>query len=138
MKSIIASLVLLLACATAQAETVELRPAGPTTGSYRWQCAATGFGDSQTIIGVCQERYYRAGSGRGGGYVQPVLLGTWATTWDFTGAPTVDTNTSAAWPGCMGTQSVVIVAGGPMYYISADSQGDELVENYCISYLVTQ
>jgi hypothetical protein len=137
MKSALFSLALLLACATALAATTELRPAGPATGTYRWQCAATGFRDAQTIAGVCMERQYGAGSGRGGGYRQPILVGIWATTWDYAGAPTVDFSTTATWPGCQGTQSVVEVNGTYYYFIAADSLGDELVENYCVSYLVT-
>jgi len=130
-------LLTLLLCSAAQATTlVELRPAGPVSGAYRWQCAATGFADDGSIVGACIERYYRAGSGRGGGYLPPVVLGTWLTTWDRSGNPTLSAN-PAAWPGCQGTQSVVMVNGQPMYFISADSMGDELVENNCASWLAT-
>lgn len=129
MKSALLTLAL-LACATAHAATLtELRPAGPTAGAYRWQCVATGFADA--VTGVCQEKYYSAAR-----YAQPRVVGTWVASWDLDGNPTL-TTTVTAWPGCYGTQSVVEVNGGAYYYIAADSLGDELVEAYCVSYLVT-
>jgi hypothetical protein len=123
-------LALLLTC-TAQADTLtELRPAGPVTGPYRWQCAATGFVDSATVLGACQEKYYS-----GARYAQPKVVGTWQTTWDLQGTPRLST-TVAPWPGCVGSGSVVIVNGVPMYFITANALGWELVENYCRSFLV--
>jgi hypothetical protein len=134
-KSIFASLALFLACATAHAATIALKNVGPTTGSYRWQCAATAFTDAG-ITGACMERHFGVCSGRG--CVSKVeVVGTWLTTWDTNGYPTVDFTTPATWPGCQGTQSVVIVNGTPYYLIAADSLGDELIENYCVNYLVT-
>lgn len=131
------ALALLLTCSLAQAATLtELRPAGPMTGTYRWQCAATGFADTG-ITGACMERYYRSGSGRGGGYLQPIVLGTWSVTWDSSGSPTLDPTSSVSWPGCQGTQSVVTVNKIPMYLIAADPLGNELVETNCVSYLWT-
>ena len=127
-----ALLALFLICATAHAATLtELRPAGPTTGASRWQCAATGFSDAG-ITGACMERHYGICSGRGC-VPRITVLGTWVTTWDTDGNPTLST-TSAAWPGCQGTSDVVIVNQSPYYYISADSTGRELVENNCVSY----
>lgn len=131
MKIIIAFLCSFVFLASSHAATVELRPAGPTAGSYRWQCAATGFTDAQ-IVGACQEKYYSAGR-----FPKTTLVGTWSVSWDLSGNPTLDMQMPAVWPGCNGTNSVVEVDGTPYYFIGADSLGDELVENYCVSYFVT-
>jgi hypothetical protein len=134
MKIIIAFACSFLFLASAHAATLELRPAGPVSGADRWQCAATGFAPN-TIVGACMERHYGVCSGRG--CVPKIsVLGIWSTIWDLTGAPTVDFNTSVNWPGCQGTQSVIVVNGVPMYYISADANGNQLAENNCISWLV--
>jgi len=135
MKIIIAFLCSFVFLASAHAATVELRPAGPTTGSYRWQCAAIAFTDTG-VTGACMERHFGVCSGRG--CVPKVeVVGTWSTTWDTNGYPTVDFTTNTGWPGCQGTLTVVEVNGAPYYFIAADSLGDELVENYCVSYFVT-
>jgi hypothetical protein len=115
----------------ALADTVtKLRPPGPVSGAYRWRCAATGFSSPRRIVGACQERHYSPLK-----YRPPVVVGTWLTSWDFSGNPT-RTNIKAAWPGCFGTRSVVMVDRVPEYFITANAQGDELVENYCVSFLV--
>ena len=137
MKTLALVLTLLLSAAAPAARAtsvladtvVELRPAGPVTGAYRWQCAATKFLNATTIGGVCQEKYYSPAR-----YAQPKVVGTWVTTWDFSGNPTL-TATPAVWPGCF-TYTVVLVDGVPTYYIDADNLGNQLVENYCYSYLV--
>lgn len=132
MKSILALFTFFLTCSLAQAATLtELRPAGPVAGTNRWQCAATGFVDDQ-IVGACQEKHYSTGR-----YAQATIVGTWSVSWDASGNPTLDMQTPTAWPGCLGTSDVVIVNQSPYYYISADSTGRELVENYCDSYVVT-
>ena len=124
MKSIFALLALLLCATTVHAATLELRPAGPVTGSYRWQCVATGFTSTYTAKGACMERHFGVCSGRG--CVPKIdVVGTWSTTWDTNGYPTVDFTTADTWPGCQGTQSVVEVNGAPYYLIAADSLGDE-------------
>lgn len=138
MKTLIAFLCSFWFLAQAHAAILtELRPAGPNYGTYRWQCAATGFVTDGSIVGACMERHYGTCSGRG--CVPKIdLLGIWSTTWDRTGTPTVDFDSAlSAWPGCQGTKSVVEVNGAPYYLIAADSLGDELVENNCVSWLVT-
>ncbi len=118
--------------APAAGKVIELRAAGPGSGSYRWRCAATGFADARTVVGVCQEQFYDAVK-----YDVAQVVGSWVTTWDFSGNPTVNQSRPAAWPGCVGTQSVVMINGVPMYYIGADASGNMLTENNCQSYLVT-
>lgn len=122
---------LLLFAATAQAQMTELRVPGPVTGAYRWQCAPTGFLNACLVGGVCIERYYAPGR-----YIQPKIVGAWQASWDFEGNPIVDQSVPAPWPGCYGTGSVVLIGGIPMFYITTDANGNELVENACRSYLV--
>lgn len=114
----------------AQAQTLtELRPAGPTAGAYRWRCAATNFVDAQHIAGACQEKFYPVAR-----YARPVVVGTWKVMWDPSGNPTLSKSVTS-WPGCFGTQSVVVLDDVPFYFIAADALGRQLVENNCVSYL---
>jgi len=134
---ITATLLALFAAAHADAAMVKLQNVGPTTGAYRWTCAPTGFIDDSHIAGACREMYYYAGSGRGGGYVHPRLLGTWLVSWDYTGVATLNPDLPVDWPTCT-TYTTVTIDGVKYYLLGADALGNQLVETSgCQGYLVT-